>query len=212
MAVLCTTSTPRRGRALSAMMVSCEANHVAQVVESADGLKPSTIPGGNRDHYSTDTAVLAVAKGPGFGPRELMQATGDRRVMEDVNVWAYEPDEVPKRKHRWGNDYAGFVEVGGNLVGKCPTSMTMDRAEKLLNDGIPWSPGNWRRPYPKRIYVIGDDGVLYRATPTNPGRSYHGFPEHYLLFPDGSQNLRKQLLQVARERGCEDKVREWMRW
>ncbi len=36
--------------------------------------------------------------------------------------WLYEPDENPKRKHHWNKDYAGFVEVGPNRVGKCPAT------------------------------------------------------------------------------------------
>jgi hypothetical protein len=90
--------------------------------------------------------------------------------------WLYEPDEQPKRKHHWDRPVAGFIRVGQNVVAKCPNNLTIDKAQQILNEAIPWSPRNWRRPYPQRLYNVAD-GVLYRATPTNPGRSYHGFPE-----------------------------------
>lgn len=129
----------------------------------------------------------------------------------EAGVWLYETDEDPKRKHHWQNDYAGFVVIGQNYVGKCPSSMTLAAAQDKLNQGIPWSPRNWRREHPQRIYVV-DSGVLFRATPTNPGRSYHGFPEHYSRFPNASQQLRRDVLALARTLDCEDKLREWMRW
>src|SRR6266568_2885800 len=46
---------------------------------------------------------------------------GVLRRMQDADVphkWLYEPDEVPKRKHHWDQDEAGFVAVGAIFVGK----------------------------------------------------------------------------------------------
>jgi hypothetical protein len=108
-------------------------------------------------------------------------------------MWLYEPDEVPKRKHHWKEPRAGFVMVGNVLIGKCPSTMTLESAEELLNSGVEWSPKGWQREYPQRIYAVSD-GVLYRATPTNPGRSYHGFPEHYSRFPRGIDRCAIKLL------------------
>jgi len=91
--------------------------------------------------------------------------------------WKYQPDEDPKRKHRWNEHRAGFVEAGGETIGKCPRAITIELAEHLLNhQGISWSnprlsPGT----YPDRIYVV-HDGVVYHAKPTVPGVSYHAFP------------------------------------
>lgn len=126
-------------------------------------------------------------------------------------TYEYEPDEVPKKKHHWGNDHAGLLEVGGEVVGKCPAKMSLTAAEDLLNDGLPWFPHRWLRSYPQRIYGIYG-GVLYRATPTNPGTSYHGFPEHPALFPKGAQDLKRDILARAREQDCETEVRTWMNW
>ena len=140
-----------------------------------------------------------------------MEHSTDPETGEAQLVWVYEPDERPKKKHRWGNADAGFVDVGGVPVGKCPSDMTLLEAQDLLQSGIPWSPRGWRHSYPKRLYAVYR-GVLYRATPTNPGRSYHGFPEHPSHFPTGSRALKDEILKRARADGCEAEVREWMNW
>lgn len=134
-------------------------------------------------------------------------------VMRPVSSYAYEPDETPKRKHHWDKDEAGFDEDGAGFVGKCPTSITIPVAQELLDGAIPWFPARGDKAYPQRLYAIRK-GVLYRATPTNPGRSYHGFPEHYSRFVKGtgSRELREQLLTRARTEGCEQELREWMKW
>jgi hypothetical protein len=125
--------------------------------------------------------------------------------------WTYEPDQVPKRKHHWAKPEAGFERIGKYRVGKCPAAMSLDEAQALLERAIPWSPSNWRRSYPQRLYAVRD-GVLYRATPTNPGTSYHGFPEVPNRFPAGASSLQASLLAQARELNCEAELREWMNW
>ena len=121
--------------------------------------------------------------------------------------WKYETDENPKRKHHWSEDYAGFVKVGDTLVGKCPGNLSMQDCESLLNTGISWHPDRWRKNYPKRIYNIRD-GVVYRATPTVGGVSYHGFPERPEQFP---AEIEPQLLQLADQLGCGNEVRKWLK-
>jgi hypothetical protein len=128
-----------------------------------------------------------------------------------LGVWRYEPDETPKRKHHWKENFAGFETVGSVLVAKCPNGMSLEQAEDLLNDGIEWSPRGWLNDYPQRIYAVLD-GVLYRAMPTNPGASYHGFPEHHSRFPAGNRALRQRVLEQAARRGCELELRRWMKW
>lgn len=124
--------------------------------------------------------------------------------------YGYEADENPKRKHKWDRDEAGFVKgPGGEIVAKCPSSMTNPEAETLLAGGIPWSAPRWGKTYPQRIYVVYK-GVVFRATPTNPGRSYHGFPElREKLPPDRA--LHVLLERRADELGCGDEVRAWLR-
>lgn len=125
--------------------------------------------------------------------------------------WQYEPED-PKWKHAWEHDRADFETVDGVPVGKCPSSVTNAVAEDWLASAHPWSPASWSRLYPKRMYYVHKSGVLYRATPTNPGRSYHGFPEHPTLFPRGARQLKAELLAEARRKGCEDDLRDWMDW
>lgn len=127
-------------------------------------------------------------------------------------LWEYEPDEQPKRKHRWEHPRAGFDSIGTDkFIGKCPSNISVPEAQLLLRDAIPWSPASWRPGYPKRLYAVRD-GVLYRATPTNPGTSYHGFPEHPTRFPAGARELKQALIRVASTQGCEEGLRRWMNW
>lgn len=131
--------------------------------------------------------------------------------MPSSPVWEYEPDESPKRKHYWNHDDADFLRVGNNRVGKCPTSISHQEAASLLLEAVPWCPKGWRRDYPQRLYAVRD-GILYRATPTNPGRSYHGFPEHHDLFPKGANALKESLLERAQLAGFETQLKRWMNW
>jgi hypothetical protein len=76
------------------------------------------------------------------------------QVADVPQKWLYEPDEDPKRKHHWTRDEAGFVTVGAIFVGKCPSNMSIQLAQMLLNTGIEWSPRMWPEPYPQRIYCV----------------------------------------------------------
>jgi hypothetical protein len=119
--------------------------------------------------------------------------------------------KIPRENTTGIRTRPGFVTVGAIFVGKCPGNMSMQFAQMLLNTGIGWSPKMWSEPYPQRIYCVWG-GVLYRATPTIPGRSYHGFPEHPSKFPPGNRVLRGQIIELARERDCEQELRAWMQW
>lgn len=122
----------------------------------------------------------------------------------------YRVDEVPKRKHHWDRDEPGFVEVAGNLVGKCPSSMDEARAELLLRGGVGFCPANWREPRPERIYVV-HHACVYRATATNPAElSYHGFPEIRERLPP-LRELRTRLLALAAQEGTESE-KQVMKW
>jgi hypothetical protein len=137
-----------------------------------------------------------------------------QRTNEVQPPWRYEP-ESPKRKHHWDFDEPGFVEVpkrgapGCVRVGKCPASLTVSDCESLMRDAIPWSPAGWDRSYPQRLYVI-HERWLYRAMPTQPGISYHGFPED----PDGGsvpESLYERIRELARAKSCEREIERWLR-
>ena len=127
--------------------------------------------------------------------------------------WLYEHDEIPKRKHAWAHSAAGFVRVRDALVGKCPSNMKPEEAQALLDAALPYSAPRWSHDYPQRLYAV-KDGVIYRATRTRPGVSYHGFPEHPSKFPKGRSGaqLKERLLQAADDAGCKPGVRRWMNW
>jgi hypothetical protein len=84
----------------------------------------------------------------------------------------------------------------------------MEQAEKLLEEAIEWSPVGWQRPYPQRLYVI-HDGWLYRAMPTNPGQSYHGFPEDKSrkVVPE---TLYPRIREMAQQKGCAERIEQWL--
>jgi hypothetical protein len=110
--------------------------------------------------------------------------------------WIYEVNPDRKHKRGWNQPKPDFVDVNGEIVGKCPTTITIEKAEELLNTGIPYSPPRWPHAYPERIYNIYE-GQLYRATPTVPGRSYHGFPEHPTRAQKLPRELKKRILELA---------------
>ena len=53
------------------------------------------------------------------------------------------------------------VETGAD-VGKCPTTITQETAEKLLNTGVKWNNPNMPADHPRNIYNV-HDGVVYKA-------------------------------------------------
>jgi hypothetical protein len=129
----------------------------------------------------------------------------------ELMPWKYAPDEDPKRKHYWNQAYAGFVEVDGVQVGKCPNCITNEQAEVALNDGIPWhNPRVPKTGWPDRFYIV-HGGVVYRAKPTNPGSSYHAFPELPSELNKLPRAVRDQIVARAQELGCQSEVAEWMR-
>lgn len=97
---------------------------------------------------------------------------------------------------------------GGEVVGKCPSGMSLDEAERLLNTGIEWTNPNSHHDedWPEQIYVV-HEGAVYRAMVTRRGVSYHGFPANRRVPP----TLRDRILARARELDCEVEVKRWMR-
>lgn len=127
---------------------------------------------------------------------------------EALPDYEYEPDEVPKRKHHWTEDRADFVFVRGIPIGKCPTSMTNAAARALLNSGIPWFNPRARGAHPDRVYVV-HGGVVYRATATQIGKSFHAFPELPRELRALPKPTKKAILSRAEELGQLEAVRAW---
>lgn len=124
--------------------------------------------------------------------------------------WLYEPDEQPKKKHHWTRSFAGFLEVDGEKVGKCPSTIDAPMAEKLLNTQSlayhnPRAPG----PLPDRLYLV-HSGIVYRATWTRPGVSFHAFPEDGAHLRKLPGRVRRDIVALAVRLGCRAEVEEWM--
>lgn len=121
--------------------------------------------------------------------------------------WKYEPSPDRKHKRDWDLPQAGFVLVRGEEIGKCSTTITIVDAELLLNEEqrVEYSPPRWPHSYPERIYNV-HQGQLYRATPTVPGSSYHGFPENPARALDLPPALKRRILELARIKNCEGEV------
>lgn len=125
--------------------------------------------------------------------------------------WAYEADPDRKHKRGWTRDEAGFMDgPGGEVIGKCPACMTTETAEELLNDpqAVHVHPERgWTKEYPTMILNV-HEGVLYRATWTNPGRSCHGFPEHPSRAEQLPKAVKERLLELAEARGCREEIQK----
>jgi hypothetical protein len=89
--------------------------------------------------------------------------------------WEYERGDH-RHKHRWKNDYAGFMPGEKGPIGKCPRHVTKELAEKALNEGVPFhdSPED-AGAFPDKIYIVYK-GVIYEAVVTTPGKSFHAYP------------------------------------
>lgn len=85
-----------------------------------------------------------------------------------------------RRKHCWKRPYADFIPEQGHLVGKCPSTITDAVAQAILDQAVPEPdpflvPGREVESWPKRLYCV-HKGVIYEGVPTEPGKSYHGYP------------------------------------
>ena len=118
-------------------------------------------------------------------------------------MYEYDPGER-RAKHRWNNDYAGFETDEGLQVGKYPSSIDRVRAQALLNDGIRWHNPAIDSEHPQAIFAV-EKGVVYKATPAIPGRSYHGFPWKGPV----PRNILRQLRDVASTAGSEAEFEAW---
>jgi len=125
-----------------------------------------------------------------------------------MNKYFYDPGEH-RRKHCGSLPEAHFDEQGSTKIGKCPSSLSKNEAQELLQGGVPYY-DNPEDEHPARIYAIYE-GVIYEAFPTRPGISYHGFPwrgrpKHNRL----PRPIKRELEQRAREQGCLDKFQSWL--
>jgi hypothetical protein len=120
-------------------------------------------------------------------------------------AWKYDPGEK-RRKHKWNNDYAGFEMEGGLEVGKCPTTISTEVAELLLNSGVGWNNPNMPSDYPRNIYNV-HEGVVYKAAITLTGVSYHGFPCKGRV----PREVVAELRELATLKNCSTDFEAWLK-
>ncbi len=119
--------------------------------------------------------------------------------------WKYDSGEK-RRKHKWQNDYAVFEVEGGLRVAKCPTTITQELAEQLLNTGVGWENPNIPSDCPRNIYNV-HEGVVYKAAITLAGVSYHGFPCEGPV----PREVVAQLRGLADEKKCSKEFEAWVK-
>lgn len=119
--------------------------------------------------------------------------------------YLYDPGEG-RFKHRWKNDYPGFEGSPQAPVGKCPSGITPERAQQLLDDGIAYYEDATAAGLPEAIYNVFH-GVPYETAPTERGKSFHGFPWRGKM----PSRIRQQLATRAETEGYGREFRAWIR-
>jgi len=122
--------------------------------------------------------------------------------------WLYERGEG-RRKHCWNKSTPGFVPSKRGPVGKCSNLITDSVAQTLLNSGFLLPPDededetDW---YPDEVFNV-HNGAVYVAVPTQPGKSYHGYPYRGRLPKVVVASLRARAAEV----GCLEGLERWLK-
>jgi hypothetical protein len=135
----------------------------------------------------------------------LRPSLDDPAMSKDLDP-IYEPDTAHREKHRGGSSEPRLIEQDGALVGKCSSDIDRELAQRLLDDGIHWSPQSHRSPLPKAIFNTFE-GIPYRAHRRGNTRFYHGFPDVKNRIP---RVVREQLRERAAKEGKADAFDRWM--
>ena len=110
-----------------------------------------------------------------------------------------------RHKHHWNQSEAGFLPDGSAFVGKCPNTMDVKLAQKLLDEGIAYPDDE----NPIRIYNV-HEGVIYQSVCS--GNRCHGYPWRRL---PGRDEIPASVLQIlecrAMEQGNHDRFKKWLR-
>lgn len=128
--------------------------------------------------------------------------------MNPDGGWLYERGEG-RHKHRWPRDHAGFISSGSVMVGKCASSITNQCATRLLRTGVVYNaPGTTE---PEHIYAVYQ-GVIYEASPTRPGISFHGYPwSAGQGRPSLPRRILRQLRASAEDEGYLKEFDQWLK-
>lgn len=124
-------------------------------------------------------------------------------------TWRYDPGEH-RHKHCWSESRADFRESGSSFIGKCPNTLSKIEAEIILNQAV-FEPLEEGQEYPEKLWAV-HEGVIYEAVPTEPGKSYHGYPWRG---KPGAEKLprtiKKALSEMAEKNQCSDDFKNWLK-
>jgi hypothetical protein len=112
-------------------------------------------------------------------------------------------------KHCGRDPQANIVKDGSTVIGKCPSTLTKDKARDLLNAGeyIGKESGETS---PDKIWNV-HEGVVYEAVPSGKG-NYHGYP--WCARPGRKmipRAIKSNLEQKAKEEGFAKEYSNWMK-
>lgn len=107
-----------------------------------------------------------------------------------------------RRKHSGTELSANIVFEFGVWVGKCPKNFSLDKAEEILQSGIP----EFRKTIPEKPCRIWTyfDGVIYAARTEDGGRTWHGFPAQ-----DPPEDILNKLIE--RNQSERSRIKQWLR-
>ncbi|MDP3275681.1 MAG: hypothetical protein Q8Q09_10835 [Deltaproteobacteria bacterium] len=117
-----------------------------------------------------------------------------------------------RRKHAPQGATPSFKRMNGRVVTTCPNTVGRSDARAALNDANRFE---WRDPrsagtHPDAIWIM-HERVLYRAEPTNLGRSFHAFPETDAKLLDAlTRRERQQMEEWFDRRGQLDAMNKWL--
>ncbi len=117
----------------------------------------------------------------------------------------YDPGEH-RFKHCGDQAEAIFRRDGSALIGLCPSTLSKEYAEELLNAGIAYPEGS---DTPERIYNVYE-GVVYEAVCS--GGSWHGYPWRYRPGRKAlPRQIRSNLEKRATDQGYQQAFKNWMK-
>ena len=77
----------------------------------------------------------------------------------------------------------------------------------LLDEAIEAPSGDREIDYVKTLYVVHDDGTIYKGSTSDGGVSYHGFPYRGKL----PKEMAKQLREMAERKNCLGQFEKWLK-
>lgn len=78
----------------------------------------------------------------------------------------------------------------------------------LLERAIPYLTNPpYSLDFPKRLFVVDDDGTIYAGQTSEAGKSYHGYPYAGPMGPRLLRGLREQ----AQRLNCEAQFNKWVK-